>query len=221
MPTTIVLLGPPGAGKGTQARRLSERLGLAHVSSGDLFRDQIQRGTELGRKVEPILKSGKLVPDDVTIAIVEDRIGQPDCARGVILDGFPRTREQAVALDGMLARRDSRVDLVPVIQVSESVIVDRLGGRLTCRAPGQHMYHPTYNPPKSPGVCEVDGAELYQRDDDRPETVRARNQQYAAKTAPLIDYYRARGVLAEIDGEAGIQQVFEALQAAVARVVPA
>lgn len=220
MPTYIVLLGPPGAGKGTQARRLSEGLGFAHVSSGDLFRDQIQRGTELGKRVEPILKSGGLVPDDVTIAIVEDRVSRPDCAKGVIFDGFPRTRNQAAALDDMLARRGGRVDLAPLIDVNEAVMVDRIGGRLTCKGPGQHMYHPRYNPPKAAGVCDVDGTELYQREDDKPETVRTRYQQYVNKTAPLVDYYRERGVLVRIDGEQPIEDVTRDLTAAVKQVVP-
>lgn len=219
MPTYIVLLGPPGAGKGTQARRMSETLGFAHVSSGDLFRDQIQRGTELGRRVEPILKSGGLVPDDVTIAIVEDRIGRPDCARGVIFDGFPRTRNQAAALDEMLARRGGSVNAAPLIKVDEAVMVDRLGGRLTCKGPGQHMYHPKYSPPKTPGVCDVDGTELYQRDDDRPDTVRTRFQQYVTKTAPLVEYYRERGVLVEVNGEQAIEAVTRDLMDAVGPAV--
>lgn len=216
MPTYLVLIGLPGAGKGTQAKILTERLGLAHVSTGDLFRDHIQRGTDLGKRVGAILQSGALVPDDLTIAMVRERLSQPDCARGAVLDGYPRTPAQAGALDDIVRGLDGRINLVPFIQVPQEVLVERASGRRVCKAATPHVYHLKYNPPRQAGVCDYDGAELYQRDDDREETVRRRIEEYLEKTAPLIEHYRRRGLLVEIDGRQPIPQVTDQLMEAVA-----
>ncbi len=214
-PLFIILLGPPGAGKGTQARRLAQALGLPHVSSGDLFRDHLKRQTPLGQLAQEYMRKGELVPDEVTIGMVQERLAQLDAARGAILDGFPRTPAQAQALDRLLAEGNARL-VVPYIRVPEEELVARLSGRLTCRAHG-HVFHVRYNPPKQPGVCDYDGSALYQREDDKPETVRRRIQVYQEQTAPLIDYYRQRGVLVEIDGNAAMDAVTQALLDAVAR----
>src|SRR3990172_900668 len=192
----LVMIGLPGAGKGTQAARLSKRRGLTHVSSGDLFRDNIKRQTELGKQVEAILRSGALVPDEVTIAMVRDRLKQPDCVEGAVLDGFPRTPAQAEALNKMLGELGGKVNLVPYIKVPEEVLVERLTGRWTCKGPRQHVYHMKFNPPKVSGVCDIDGAQLFQRPDDQEETVVRRIAEYVKNTAPLIEYYRERGLLA-------------------------
>ncbi|HLB48637.1 MAG TPA: adenylate kinase [Anaerolineales bacterium] len=214
----LVMIGLPGAGKGTQAARLSKRRGLTHVSSGDLFRDNIKRQTELGKQVEAILRSGALVPDEVTIAMVRDRLKQPDCVEGAVLDGFPRTPAQAEALNKMLGELGGKVNLVPYIKVPEEVLVERLTGRWTCKGPGQHVYHMKFNPPKVSGVCDIDGAQLFQRPDDQEETVVRRIAEYVKNTAPLIEYYRERGLLAEINGEQDIEKVTAELLAAVAKV---
>lgn len=214
MATYIVLLGPPGVGKGTQAKILSDETGLPQVSSGDLFRENLKNETELGRLAKTYMDRGELVPDDVTIAMVRDRLSRPDCAKGAILDGFPRTPAQAQALETMLADFKGRVDVVPYITADESILVERVGGRWTCRANG-HIYHEKFNPPRKPGVCDVDGSELYQRDDDKAETITNRIRVYLAQTAPLVDYYRARGTLVEIDGSSPVEQVSENLLIAV------
>ncbi|MDT8897708.1 MAG: adenylate kinase [Thermanaerothrix sp.] len=210
----IVLLGPPGAGKGTQAQRLAQALGMAHISSGDLFREHLKAQTELGQLAQSYMNRGELVPDDVTIAMVRERVSRPDCARGAILDGFPRTPVQAQALDEMLAELNGRVVCVPLINVPAEVLIERLGGRWTCRAQG-HVYHEKYNPPRVPGVCDVDGSELYQREDDLPETVARRIRVYLEQTAPLVDYYRQKGLLVEIDGTLPIEEVSAKLMEAV------
>jgi len=215
MPIYLVMLGLPGAGKGTQAVTLSEKKQLKHVSSGDLFRDNIKRQTELGKQVEAILKSGALVPDDVTIAMVRERLGRLDCAAGAVLDGFPRTPAQAEALNNMLGELGGKVNLVPYIKVREAVLIERLTGRWTCKGPGQHVYHLKFNPPKVAGVCDVDGAELFQRPDDQEATVKNRIAEYMKNTAPLIDYYRQAGLLIEINGDQAIEQVTAELFAAV------
>jgi adenylate kinase len=215
MADLIVLLGPPGAGKGTQAKVLSRELKLAHISSGDLFRDHLSRKTELGILAQGYMQRGELVPDDVTIAMIRERMQAADCAKGAILDGFPRTLPQAEALDRFLA--DSKLGTVrkaPYIKVAEQVLVDRLSGRWSCRA-GGHVYHETFNPPKTPGRCDVDGSELYQREDDKAETVANRIRVYFEQTAPLIEYYRGKGLLAEIDGAKPIDEVTGELLASV------
>lgn len=206
MPVYIVLLGPPGAGKGTQAEIISEKLGLAHVSSGDLFRENIKNQTELGTLAKEYMDRGDLVPDDVTIAMIRERLGRPDCSKGALLDGFPRTPAQAEALDSMLAEFGGQVDAVPFIQVDEEVLIDRLSGRWTCRA-GGHIFHEEFNPPKQAGVCDYDGSELYQREDDRRETVGRRIHVYMEQTAPLVEHYRGLGKLLTINGDQAIEAV--------------
>lgn len=214
MPVYVVLLGPPGAGKGTQAGIVAKATGLAHISSGDLFRENIKNQTELGKQVDAILKRGDLVPDDVTIRMIRERLSRPDCAGGAVLDGFPRTPAQAQALNGMLAEFHGKVDVVPYIQVPEAELIKRLSGRWVCRAQG-HVYHEVFNPPKQAGVCDVDGSQLYQRDDDKRETVEKRIQVYFTQTAPLIEHYRGEGRLVEIDGAQEIDQVTADLLAAL------
>jgi len=217
MPVYIVLLGPPGAGKGTQAKIISETLGLPHVSSGDIFRENLKNQTELGALAKGYMDRGELVPDDVTIAMIHDRLSREDCKKGALLDGFPRTPVQAEALDGMLAQLNGKVVAVPYISVPEEVLVDRLGGRWTCRAEG-HVYHETHNPPKVPGVCDIDNSPLYQREDDKTETVKRRIGVYLEQTSPLIDYYRKQGKLIEIDGTQAIDQVTTKLLDALPRI---
>lgn len=210
MATYTVLLGPPGVGKGTQAKILSERSGLVHISSGDLFRENIKNQTELGKLAQTYMTKGELVPDGVTIAMIRDRISGPDCKMGAILDGFPRTPAQADAMESMLREFNGDVDAVPFITANENILVERLGGRWTCRAKG-HIFHGKFNPPKEDGKCDFDGSELYQRDDDKVETVKRRIQVYLDQTSPLICYYRDRGKLIEIDGMQSIEQVTQDL----------
>jgi len=206
MTTFIVLLGPPGVGKGTQAEILAETTHLAHVSSGDLFRENLKNLTDLGKLAKSYMDRGELVPDDVTIKMIRDRIGRPDCVLGAILDGFPRTPGQADALEKMLSDFGGQVDAVPYITAAESVLVERTGGRFTCRASG-HIYHQTFNPPKKTGVCDIDGSDLYQRDDDKVEMVTIRIRVYLEQTIPLVEYYRKRGKLIEINGAQAVEQV--------------
>ena len=206
MPTYIVLLGPPGVGKGTQAKIIAETTSLPHVSSGDLFRENIKNETELGKLAQSFIKKGELVPDDVTIGMIRDRLVKPDCTSGALLDGFPRTTMQAEALDKLLMEFGGKVDHVPYITASEATLIERLGGRWTCKAQG-HVFHEKHNPPVKAGVCSFDGSELYQRDDDKAETVIRRIQVYFAQTAPLIEYYRERGWLSEVNGAQPIERV--------------
>ena len=206
MLTYIVLLGPPGVGKGTQAKNIAEATGLPHISSGDLFRENIKNETELGKLAQSFMNKGELVPDDVTIGMIRDRLSHPDCKDGALLDGFPRTTVQAEALEKLLAEFGGKVNYVPYITAPEATLVERLSGRWTCKAQG-HVFHEKYNPPKKPGVCDLDGSDLYQRDDDKAETVTRRIQVYFAQTAPLIAYYRERGLLSEIDGARSIEKV--------------
>ncbi len=206
MATFIVLLGPPGVGKGTQAKLLSASMGLAHISSGDLFRENLKNQTELGKLAQTYMSKGELVPDDVTIAMIRDRLHRPDCATGAILDGFPRTPAQAEALGVMLQEFKGQVDAAPFITGSDDVIVERLNGRWTCRANG-HVFNEKFNPPKEFGKCDFDGSELYQRDDDKAETVIHRIKVYLDQTFPLITYYRDQGKLIEVDGMRPIDEV--------------
>ncbi len=202
----FVLLGPPGAGKGTQAKIIAEKYQLVHVSSGDLFRDNLKRQTELGQLAQQYMTKGELVPDDVTISMIRGRLSSPDCQNGALLDGFPRTPAQAEALSAMLKEFNGQVNLVPYISVPEELLIERLCGRWTCRANG-HVYHEKYNPPSKAGICDLDGSELYQRDDDKSETVMNRIKVYAEQTAPLIAFYKTQNLLAEIDGKKSIEDV--------------
>ena len=210
----LVLLGPPGVGKGTQAKIIAERTGMAHISSGDLFRENIKNQTELGKLAQTYMKKGELVPDDVTIAMIRDRINRSDCGVGAILDGFPRTPAQAEALEIMLEEFNGQVDAVPFITAEEDILVERLSDRWTCRASG-HIFNQKSNPPQENGVCDFDGSELYQRDDDKAETVKHRIQVYLEQTSPLIDYYRERGKLIEIDGMQTIEHVAQSITSAL------
>lgn len=212
--TIIVLLGPPGAGKGTQAKLLVGKLDVPHVSSGDLFRDHLSRETELGLLAKTYMDRGDLVPDDVTVGMVMERIGRPDCEDGVILDGFPRTLTQAKALDEALEERGERVTIVPLIEVSDEEVMRRLTARRVCEDCGG-VYNLVFKPPEEEGVCDICGGTLYQREDDNPETVRNRLYTYYKETSPLIGYYFAQDLLCEIDGEQSLEGVQEDLLAAV------
>jgi adenylate kinase len=210
----LVLLGPPGAGKGTQAQLIAEHYQIPHVSSGDIFRENLKKQTELGKLADGYIKCGQLVPDEITVRMIQDRLAQPDCANGALLDGFPRTTAQAMALDEMLAKMGAKIESVLYIAVPQEVLVERLSGRWTCKAAG-HVYHEKYNPPKQAGVCDLDGSELYQREDDKAETVRQRIQVYQTQTQPLIDYYQNQGVLEEIDGMQSIEDVSRQILVAI------
>jgi adenylate kinase len=194
------MVGGPGAGKGTQAALLAERLGLAHVASGDLFRRHLRDGTELGRQAKKFMEKGALVPDELTISMIEQRLGEPDAAEGVVLDGFPRTPRQAEALDEMLERKDNRVNAVFFLDVERDELVRRLSGRWLCKASDEHVYQARTHPPKVAGVCDFDGAELYQREDDRPETIQARLEKQLPPMYEVVDYYADQGVLHTIPG---------------------
>jgi adenylate kinase len=203
----LILLGPPGAGKGTQAGRLKEKFDLAHLSTGDMLREAVAADSEVGREAKGIMAEGRLVPDDLINRLVAERIAQPDCARGFILDGFPRTIAQAEALDRMLAERDLKLDAVIEIEVDDDALVARIGGRFACARCGT-LYHDTTRPTRVEGVCDVCGStEFTRRADDNPETVRARLQSYHDQTAPLLPYYRDKGLLVTVDGMAEIDQV--------------
>ncbi len=214
MATFIVLLGPPGVGKGTQAKILADAKKLAHISSGDLFRENIKNQTELGKHAKSYIDKGQLVPDDVTIGMIRERLVRPDCEVGAILDGFPRTQPQAVALDKMLAEFNEQVKVVPYITAPESVLVGRISGRWTCRLNG-HIYHQMFSPPKQAGVCDIDGSVLFQREDDKFETVSTRIHVYLEQTTPLVEYYRKSGKLVEINGVQPVEQVSKDLCSAV------
>lgn len=216
MRSYIVLLGPPGAGKGTQAKVIAEKLGLKHISSGEIFRENLQSKTELGKIAQDYVNRGELVPDDVTIAMIGERLARPDVVKGAVLDGFPRTPAQADALAGILKDLGGQVDAVPYIAVPEDVLIDRLSGRWTCRE-GSHVYHEKFNPPATPGKCDVDGTELYQREDDKPETVKRRIKVYTDNTAPLIEFYRQRNLLKEVDGTKDIDQVRDDILSAIGK----
>ena len=218
MAVYIVLLGPPGAGKGTQAEKISEVDHLTHVSTGDLFRANIRENTELGKKVKEYTEQGLLVPDSVTIAMVEDRLKKEDCKNGALLDGFPRTIKQAEALDEMLEKSfDAKVTIVPCIDVRTEDLVSRISGRRMCK--NGHVFHVVTKPPKAEGVCDVCGEPLYQRPDDCEATVQTRLDAYEKSTAPLIDYYEQKGVLCRIDGNDEIQNVSKAMIAAIDEVM--
>ena len=202
----IVLLGPPGAGKGTQAQEISVRLQLPHISSGEIFRENLKNQTELGKNAEGYINKGELVPDDITIGMIKVRLTQKDCRNGALLDGFPRTPAQAKALDDMLQDIGGQVAVVPYIKVSQDVLIARLTGRWTCPKCSR-VYHVVFNPPSKTGICDDDGAMLSQRDDDRVETVTNRIRVYHEQTQPLIDYYQNKGLLLEVDGAQPIEKV--------------
>jgi adenylate kinase len=210
----LILLGPPGAGKGTQAAFLAEARGLAHIATGDMFREAMRSGSEVGQQAKAYYDRGELVPDELTIRMLLERLAQPDCAGGCMLDGFPRNLEQAKALDSALAERGQAVDQVAYIRVGEEELIERLGGRWTCRRCGA-VYHQQNSPPATAGRCDQCGGELYQRSDDQPETVRRRLTVYFRDTAPLVEYYRQRGKLAEVDGGQDIEAVGRALMDAL------
>jgi len=210
----IILFGAPGVGKGTQAVVLAEKTGLVHITTGELFREAIRQETDLGKQAKVYYDQGQLVPDHLTIAMLLERLSQGDCAGGCILDGFPRTLEQAAALDEALAREGKVIDKVVYIQAPEDELLSRLSGRWSCRQCGS-VYHERFQPPREAGRCDQCGGELYQREDDKPETARRRLEVYAEQTVPLIDYYRERGKLLEIDGNKSVGEVAENLLAAV------
>ncbi len=205
-PIFLILLGPPMSGKGTQASRLSERLGVPQVSSGDLFRYNIKNQTELGIEAKSYIDRGDLVPDKITIGMVAERLSRPDCATGALLDGFPRTIPQALALDEILADLGADLSAVISIVVPVEVLVERASGRRICRSCGA-SYHLKFNPPAKENVCDLDGGEIYQREDDLPETVRQRLAVYQAQTSQLVDFYQERGILKQVDGNQSIGEV--------------
>jgi adenylate kinase len=212
----LVLLGVPGAGKGTQARLLEETLGIPQISTGDLFRYNMKNQTELGLLAKSYMDRGDLVPDEVTIRMVEDRLQREDCRAGAIFDGFPRNLKQAVALDRLTADQGG-IRRAPLINLDDEEAMRRITGRRSCRTCGA-VYHIEFNPPKIAGKCDLDGGELYQRDDDKPETVRNRLYVYYKQTSPLVGYYFAKGLLAEVDGSQPIETVQAALLALVKEV---
>jgi len=202
----IVLLGLPGAGKGTQAAIIREKTGLPHVTTGELFRENIRAGTELGKKAQPFVESGRLVPNELTIGMLLDRIAQPDCAGGCMFDGFPRNTEQAEALDNALAGEAKQIDKAIYIPVATDELVRRLAGRWSCPQCGA-VYHETNQPPKQVGVCDNCGSQLYQREDDKPEVVRTRLEVNLKNLEPLLDHYRRGGKLLEVDGERPVDEI--------------
>jgi adenylate kinase len=205
-PVRVVFLGPPGAGKGTQAKQLAEHFEVPHVASGDLFRKHQAENTELGQLAKRYMERGELVPDDVTISMVLERIQEPDAANGYILDGFPRTLEQARALDKALAEHQGSIDRTPLLQVDTEELVRRLAGRWLC-SKCQRPYHEVTAPPKEKGICDVCGGELMQRADDQPDVVRKRLQTYEEQTAPLVGYYEKQGKLRTVNGDQAIEVV--------------
>ena len=210
----IILMGPPGAGKGTQAEKLVELYQIPHISTGDMFRKAQKDGTELGLKAKSYMDQGQLVPDEVTVGIVKERLAEVDCKEGFLLDGFPRTVQQADALDTILAELDMALDCVVNIEVDKAFLVDRLTGRRVCRTCGA-TYHIANKAPKVEGVCDKCGGELYQRGDDTIETVSNRLDVYAAQTAPLIDYYKSKGIMSSIDGSKSMEDVLADIRSAL------
>jgi adenylate kinase len=203
----IVLVGPPGAGKGTQATRLAETLRVPHISTGDLFRANISQQTELGKLAKSYMDAGNLVPDEVTIAMAKDRMEQPDAENGFLLDGFPRNVSQAEALDELLESEGIKLDAVLDLEAPEEEVVKRIAGRRVCRNESAHVFHVTYKQPAREGVCDVCGGELYQRDDDSEETVRKRLEVYHTQTEPIIDYYKSQGLVVTISAMGAVDEV--------------
>jgi adenylate kinase len=212
----IILLGPPGAGKGTQAQRLQTDVGMIQLSTGDMLRAAVKSGSALGQKAKDIMEAGKLVPDELMVGLIEDRIAQPDAAKGFILDGFPRTEAQAGALDKMLARSGKKLDQVVEMEVDEKALTERVVGRFTCAVCGTG-YHDKFKRPKVEGVCDVCGSkEFTRRKDDNAETMKTRMAAYRAQTEPLLPYYRAKGVLKKVDGMAAMDEVYRQIRAVLA-----
>lgn len=209
----IVLLGGPGSGKGTQAKMLTEKLGVPQISTGDIFRAALKEGTPMGLKAKTFMDKGELVPDDVVIGVVEERLAKPDLEKGFMLDGFPRTLAQAEALDKILTSLKKKIDHAILVDVPDEELVGRLSGRRTCRdsACGK-MYHVMFNPPKTEGKCDACGADLYQRDDDNEKTIRERLTVYNSATSPLIDYYDGKGLLRRVEGVGPIGQIFASIE---------
>ncbi|MBW8740073.1 MAG: adenylate kinase [Streptomyces turgidiscabies] len=203
----IVLVGPPGAGKGTQAAFLAKNLSIPHISTGDLFRANISKQTELGKLAKSYMDAGNLVPDEVTIAMAKDRMEQSDAVNGFLLDGFPRNVSQAEALDEMLKAESMKLDAVLDLEVPEDEVVKRIAGRRICRNDSAHVFHVTYQAPKTEGVCDTCGGELYQRDDDSEETVRKRLEVYHTQTEPIIDYYKTQGLVVTISALGKVDEV--------------
>ena len=206
----IIMLGAPGAGKGTQAKKIAEKYQIPHISTGDIFRANIKGGTELGMKAKTFMDQGMLVPDEITIGMLMDRIGQEDCINGYVLDGFPRTIPQAESLTKALAERGEKVDYAINVDVPDENIINRMSGRRACLGCGA-TYHITFNPPVNEGICDTCGQELVLRDDDKPETVKKRLDVYHQQTQPLIDYYKNAEVLAEVDGTQPMDAVFQGI----------
>jgi adenylate kinase len=203
----IIFMGPPGAGKGTQAERIVSEFGIPHISTGDMFRAAIKEGTPLGLEAKSYMDQGKLVPDDVTIGIVRERLSKPDTKQGALMDGFPRTVAQAEALDRMVQELGTKIDHVINLEVDRDQLLARLTGRRVCKSCGA-TYHVVFNPPAKDGICDKCGGELYQRADDTAETVATRLDVYFKQTAPLLEYYAGKGVLRSVNGEAGIEDVY-------------
>jgi adenylate kinase len=206
----IIFLGPPGAGKGTQAKMLIERYGIPQISTGDILRAAVKEGTPMGKKAKEYMDAGKLVPDEVVIGIMQDRLKEPDCSKGFILDGFPRTVAQAEALEKMLKELNMPINKVLALNVPDEVLLERLTGRRTCKSCGQ-MYHIKFDPPKKENVCDKCGGELFQRDDDKEETIKNRLSVYHAQTAPLLDFYGSKGLVEKIDGTKSPDEIFNAI----------
>ena len=219
-PAVFILLGPPGAGKGTQARMLEEKFGLVQLSTGDLLRAAVAAGTEAGKRAKAVMEAGQLVSDDIVLAILKDRMAEPDTGKGVILDGFPRTAAQAAALDGLLAGSGQKINAAISLDVVDEAMVERVSGRYTCANCGEG-YHDTFKVPVKAGVCDKCGGTAFKRRaDDNAETVRSRLEAYHDQTAPLIDYYDGKGVLKRIDAMAEIDLVADALQGIIASTRP-
>ena len=212
----IILLGPPGAGKGTQAQKLQNEFGMIQLSTGDMLRAAVASGSELGQQAKGIMEAGQLVPDELMVSLIEDRIAQPDCAKGFILDGFPRTQAQAEALDTMLSRSGKKLDQVIEMEVDEKALTERVVGRFTCAKCGAG-YHDKFKRPKVDGVCDVCGSkEFTRRKDDTAETMKTRMAAYRAQTEPLLPYYKARKVLRKVDGMAAMDEVYRQIRAVLA-----
>ncbi len=210
----LILLGPPGAGKGTQAKKLVADFRIPHISTGDMLRQAAREGTELGKKAKVLIDAGSLVPDDMVIGLIAERLSRPDAAAGFILDGFPRTVRQAETLEPLLGKLGRTLDKVLSLELDEGAVVERISGRRSCPKDGS-VYHVVANPPRRPGYCDACGAGLIQRDDDHPEKVKERNRQYWAKTAPLIDFYARRGLLAPINGAGTAEGVYRDIRRAL------